>query len=45
MTAAQLFRKHKEEKCTKCKINKDCEIHITKDGKTRCTYDGVFKNK
>lgn len=45
MTIAQLFEKHKEEKCSRCKINKDCEIHITKDGKTRCTYDEVFRDK
>ncbi len=44
MTDAELFKKHKEEKCTKCKINKDCEIHVTRDRKTRCTYDEMFKN-
>lgn len=51
MTDAELFKKHKEEKCSKCKIDKDCEIHITGDRKTRCTYEKeweesvVFENK
>ena len=45
MTNTELFKKHKEEKCSICKINKDCEIHITRDGKTRCTYDEMFKNE
>lgn len=39
MTQAELFKKHKEEICSKCKIEKDCEIHITNDGKTRCNHN------
>lgn len=45
MTNAELYKKHKEEKCSKCKINKDCEIHITRDGKTRCTYEEILKKE
>lgn len=41
MSDAELFKKHKIERCSKCNINIDCEIHITQDRKTRCTYDEI----
>lgn len=45
MTDAQLFEKHRKEKCSICKIDKECEIHVTRDRKTRCTYDDMFRNE
>lgn len=41
MSDADLYNKHKMERCSKCNLNIDCEIHITGDRKTRCTYDDV----
>lgn len=41
MSDAELYKKHVEDRCSKCNININCEIHITQDRKTRCTYDDI----
>lgn len=46
MTMLDLFEKHKKEKCVNCKIENECEMHMTIDRKTRCTYDDeMSRNK
>ena len=41
MSDAELYEKHRIEKCSKCKKNIVCEVHITSDRKTRCTDDEI----
>ena len=45
MNRNELIEKHKDEKCSKCKMNIDCEIHILLNNKTRCTYDELSETK
>ena len=45
MNENELIKKHKKERCDKCNLNTDCEIHIMINNKTRCTYDELLESK
>lgn len=45
MSFAELIEKHKKEKCSKCKLDVDCQITKTTNGKTRCTYEEMFEKE